>query len=430
MTRVSVRDPQADQLIDWTLKGAPFQWRGLTASEAPAAEPLSLFDDAVALPVAVLNERIVRENSAWMRAFLAEAGVRFAPHGKTTMAPDLFRLQLEDGAWAITAATVHHARVYRAFGVNRIYLANQLVGEGAIRWVVEELNADPEFEFFCLVDSVEGVRSLARSCAGAKRPLQVLVEVGRTGGRAGVRNAEAGLAVARAVAAEPVLELVGVSTFEGVVQLGEGAVGGAGEMVQVTADLAVACDREDLFGAQVILSGGGSGFFDLVADILPKAQLSRPYEVVIRSGCYLTHDDGLYGALFEQMKQRSPAVAALGFGLKSALEVWGHVQSIPEPGRMICTLGKRDVGTDIQPPILKGWIRPGEREVRPAPAGVQAVALNDQHAYVDGEGVSQFQVGDLVGFGVSHPCTTFDKWRALLWVDDAYRLTGLVRTYF
>ncbi len=46
------------------------------------------------------------------------------------MAPELFRRQLEAGAWAITAATVHHVQVYRRAGVQRILFANQLTGAG------------------------------------------------------------------------------------------------------------------------------------------------------------------------------------------------------------------------------------------------------------------------------------------------------------
>jgi D-serine deaminase-like pyridoxal phosphate-dependent protein len=39
-------------------------------------------------------------------------------------------------------------------------------------------------------------------------------------------------------------------------------------------------------------------------------------------------------------------------------------------------------------------------------------------------------VGDLLEFGISHPCTAFDKWPLVPVLDDEARLTGLVTTVF
>lgn len=428
---MAIVDPRASSRLDWTFKGIPPDWQGLTV-DAAVRKPLSLFDDRLLLPVAILKRDVMEANSRWMRRFLESTGIRIAPHGKSTMAPELFRLQEADGAWGFTAATPSHVRSYREFGVRRVFLANQLIGQGAIEWIVDMLAQDAGFDFYCLVDSPEGVRLLESVCEArrAARPIQVLVEVGRAGGRAGVRTLEQGLEVARAAAAARQVNLVGISTFEGVVPLDAAGAQNAGPMIEDVGALAVACDRENLFASRIILSGGGSGFFDLVAKLLPKLPLSRKPEVIIRSGCYLTQDDGLYQRLFAELRSRSSAATELGEGLQSALEVWAHVQSIPESGRMICTLGKRDVGADVEPPVLKSWCRRGERAVRACPAGFRVVAMNDQHTYVDGPAAGHFQIGDLVGFGVSHPCTTFDKWRGMMVVDEDYRIVDFVRTYF
>jgi len=73
--------------------------------------------------VAVIRESALRANIELMRQYTESAGVRLAPHGKTTMCPQLFDLQLEAGAWGITCATAAHLRVYRRFGVPRIIMA-------------------------------------------------------------------------------------------------------------------------------------------------------------------------------------------------------------------------------------------------------------------------------------------------------------------
>ena len=72
------------------------------------------------------------------------------------------------------------------------------------------------------------------------------------------------------------------------------------------------------------------------------------------------------------------------------------------------------------------------RDAKGAPRGTLAscVSLNDQHAYLDVPADSLIAVGDLVAFGTPHACTTFDKWRTIVLVDDEYAVQQVVRTYF
>src|SRR3546814_18907374 len=84
----------------------------------------------------------LRHNGDWMRRFLAASGARIAPHGKTTMSPQLFGRQIEDGAWAITIGPVQQLQVARRYGFDRVVLANQLVGAQAIRYVLGEIARD------------------------------------------------------------------------------------------------------------------------------------------------------------------------------------------------------------------------------------------------------------------------------------------------
>lgn len=428
-----IQDPLADRPFDWSYKGFARAWEGLTASQIAATET-SLFDGTILLPAAILKRSVVEANRAWMRDFLAVSGAALAPHGKTTMAPALFRQQAEDGAWAITAATAHHARLYRRFGVSRILMANQLLGTEEVDWVLSELETDPNFDFYCLVDSIDGVDQLAARAdfRRASRPLKVLVEMGRPGGRCGARNVVEGLKVARAAAArKPYLALVGVETFEGLGPEASDGPGRAQSMLDRTVDLASACVGEALFsGSEILLSAGGSAFFDLAAKTLASADLSGRTRVVLRSGCYISHDDGTYGRLFEALRRRIPDANQLGPGLAGALQVWARIQSIPEPGLIVCAFGRRDVGTETDMPKAVNWARPGDSVPRPAPAGLVTAAMFDQHAVLSAPLSHDLRIGDFIGFGVSHPCTTFDKWRTLLVVDDRYIVRDVLRTYF
>ena len=287
---------------------------------------------------------------------------------------------------------------------------------------------------YCLVDSVAGVDRLAdgarRHCC--TRPLRLLVEMGRPGGRCGARSVAEGLQVARAVAArEPMMSLAGVETFEGVAPGAGNAVAQVQGMLDQTVELARACEGEGLFSRQdILLSAGGSAFFDLAAAILADAGLASRTKLILRSGCYITHDDGTYERLFEALRARMPEVDQFGPGLTGALQVWAHIQSVPEPNQLVCAFGRRDVGTDTDMPKAVAWARPGDKAPRAAPPGLKITAMFDQHAVLSAAPGHDLQVGDMLGFGVSHPCTTFDKWRTLLMVDDHYVVEDVLRTYF
>jgi D-serine deaminase-like pyridoxal phosphate-dependent protein len=347
-------------------------------------EGASLHD--LPLPVLVLRDSAVEHNVALMARWCAERGLSLAPHGKTTMAPALIRRQLAAGAWAMTAATVPQLAVMRAAGAQRVILANELVGAPEIAWFEREREG---IEAFCLVDSVEGVRALA---AGVRRPLGVLIELG--GPRAGCRTVERALEVADAIA--PPLYLAGVEGFEGTLP--------AEEVDDFLAFMRTTVEALDgRFGDEIIVTAGGSAFFDRVAEQLRFAGLR--VRVVVRAGCYLTHDDGLYA-------EATPLPE-----LRAALELWARVLSCPEPGLAIAGFGKRDAPYDIGLPVVRSH------------AGVLVDSLNDQHAYLhDPDGV--LSVGDTVVCGISHPCTAFDKWPLIAVASDDDVVVGAVRTYF
>lgn len=420
-----------DGSIDWRSKGLPATGTDVPRGTLPARN-WRLLDEDLMLPVAVLRESALHHNADWMRRFVALTGVDIAPHGKTTMSNELFRLQMQSGAWGLTAATIGHVRIYYRLGYRRILLANQLVGRQSIAWVLQTVRADPAFEFYCLVDSEEGVEILERAILEDPpgRPIQVLLELGYPGGRSGVRTDEAAMALAQRVGRSNGLALRGVEAFEGIVQ------GSAEDERQVRGllgrigDVARAVDAQGLFQGIPILSAGGSAFFDLVAGISPGREGAGQFQIVLRSGCYLVHDSNFYRQLVDRMAVRSPAVADLGGGLRPALSLWAHVHARPEPTRIIVGLGKRDAGQDVALPQPELWHRPGSGSDPKPLLTHNVVRLDDQHAYVDAPADSPLAVGDMVAFGISHPCTTFDKWRTIFVVDDSWTVVDAIETNF
>jgi len=393
-----------------------------------AALGWNLLAEDVSLPAAVLYEARVRHNLHWMQQFMESYRVKLAPHGKTTMSPALFRRQLEHGAWGITLATAPQVRAAYRHGVRRALMANQLVGRANMA-IIADLLRDPSFSFSCLVDSVDGARALGEFFAAQGLRLPVLVELGVPGGRTGVRD-DAGLqAVLDEVARWPqALALAGVEIYEGVLQDEAGIRALLRRAVDTMRALAASGQlRRD---APAILTGAGSAWFDVVAEEFTGLEIGQPLDIVLRPGCYLTHDVGIYHSAAERMAARNPVAHGLRPGLLPALQVWAYVQSIPESGRAIVAMGKRDVAFDAGLPVPSVHHRPGRPAPLPVPPHWRLTAMMDQHAFMEIAADDDLQVGDMLAFDVSHPCLTFDKWRQVLMVDEWYDVVGVSQTFF
>jgi D-serine deaminase-like pyridoxal phosphate-dependent protein len=432
----SPSDVRAERLAE--LRAEPIDWRFRTfpATSEPTLirtvgeRRWNVLGGDFLLPVLLLKESALAHNISRMADFCREHGVSLAPHGKTPMAPQLVQRQLEAGAWGVTAATVAQARLFRAFGVQRVFLANGVADPPSLAWIAAEVSADPRFDFYCLVDSVELVARMqdALERRGQCRPVQVLVELGFEGGRAGCRTVEEARRVADAVARCPALTLAGVEGYEGLFDEGgiEETLAAVDEFLARLRRLAVELATEGGFAGrgELIVSAGGSAYFDRVVEQLGGDwALDVPVRVVLRCGSYVTHDSAFYERI-------SPFGTRLpGPPLRPALEAWGAVLSRPEPELAVVGFGKRDVPYDLELPLPQ-LVRGDSGEARPANGSLTVTALNDQHAFVRVEPGYRLEVGELVGCGISHPCTAFDKWPLIPVVDDDYLVIDAVRTFF
>lgn len=405
-----------DDPIDWRYKGFP-DAPGVTVGTV-GEQGWSLLAGDLPTPSLVLKESALAHNLALMRRYCEERGVSLAPHGKTTMSPELIARQLEAGAWGITAANVAQVRVFRHFGFERILLANECVEPCSLRWIADELGRDPAFDFLCLADSPAAVRAMEEALRdGVERRIPVLVELGFQGGRTGARTLEEAREVAAAVARSRVLELAGVEGYEGILH-GDDLAAVISRVDRFLDELRELVLRLRIEREEVIVTAGGSAFFDRVCERLG----DLPARLVLRSGCYLTHDSDFYEHL-SPLGGRSSS----GERLRPALQAFGAVLSRPEPELALALLGKRDVSSDISLPVPECVAIGGA--LREA-TGMRIVDMNDQHIYVRLPRSDPLAVGDLVGCGISHPCTTFDKWRLIAVVDDALRVVDAVHTFF
>ncbi|MGA5056319.1 alanine racemase [Streptomyces pseudogriseolus] len=413
-----------EERVDHRFKGLPPDAAGLTVGGL-AAQRRNLFTGGFTTPVLALSAERLEHNLAALETYAERHGLAFAPHGKTSMAPQLFQRQIERGAWGITLAVPHQARVARAYGIRRIFLANELVDAAALRWVAAEQDADPAFRFVCYVDSVRGVELMdaALTASGASRPVDVVVELGAgEGARTGVRTEAECAAVADAVAGARTLRLVGVAGYEGEVP------GADPERVRAwlrrLVALAVDFDKAGRFAGldEIVVSTGGSAWFDAVADVFAEVpELSAPVLKLLRSGAYVSHDDGHYERLtpFNRVPREG--------GLEPAFRLWTQVVSRPTAEQAFTNAGKRDAAYDLDLPVAKVVRRDGAE--RPA-TGIEVTGLSDQHAWLRTSGEADLEVGDWVGLGLSHPCTSFDKWVLIPVAEADGTVVDYIRTFF
>jgi D-serine deaminase-like pyridoxal phosphate-dependent protein len=403
-------------------------WGNVVSAATLAAARPPLHAAGFSYPLLTLRETALRDNIAAMADYCARAGVALAPHGKTAMSPELAAQQLRHGAWGITVATIGQMQTYRAFGFPRLLLANELVDRAGIAWLAAELAADPGFEAYCYVDSLDGVQILDRALEHDRpgRPLPVLVEIGHADGRTGCRTDEQALAVAKAANAAGTLTVAGAAGFEGTIS-GDTQAQTIGRVASFCRRLrTLAAAVAEAGPAQPIVTAGGSAYFDVVAGELTAdhAGGGAAPQVVLRSGAYLTYDHGFYGTVSPGARDAPDAPA-----LRPALELWAQVLSRPEPGLVLLGAGRRDVGFDKGLPVPVRVLGSDGGRDRSA-AGWRVTELNDQHAYVRVDPGAALAPGDLVALGISHPCTTLDKWRVLVVVSDEGDVTDAVHAFF
>jgi D-serine deaminase-like pyridoxal phosphate-dependent protein len=426
-----------DEHLDWRFKALPPRAWGRTAQAYVASSPHL---DDLGTPLLTLDAGALDHNLRTMAAWCREAGVALAPHGKTTMAPALWQAQLDAGAVGITLANLPQLHVARAFGVQRLMLANSLLDPAGLAWIAAELTADPDFAFVSWADSVDTVTQMdaALHAAGVgtgpdpetDRPIEVLVELGAPGGRTGARTIAEAEAVARAVQAAPTLRLAGVAGYEG--SLAHDASPESLDTVRAyLRDLAelhrrLAADAYET--DHPIVTAGGSAYFDTVAEVLVPAAAESGGEVVIRSGAYVIHDDGFYRGISPLSRPENPALSRSEntTSFRAAMHGWARVVSRPEPNLSLLDAGKRDLPFDEGLPIPE-LVRGGTQA-----SGV-VTALNDQHTFLRDAGDTA-PVGAVLRLGLSHPCTAFDKWTLIPVLDDADsadpKVVDLVRTFF
>jgi len=426
-----------DMVLDERVRGFPPGHPQLPLA-AVGAQGWKPYDGRMALPLISLDRQAFASNVDLMMAYVKSHGAEIAPHAKTPMSTALAAALLAAGAWGTTVADIRQAAVMLKAGQRRLILANEIGGIAAARRLAALLGHYPDAELHVFVDStplVAALRSAWQERADLP-PLGLLVEFGA--GRAGLRSTDAAAAVLDAILAveTPAFRLTGIAAYEGAA-----ATANAEEtMLRIDALMAMIPDFLPKIRARIgkerplLLTSGGSVFFDVVVARLSAAVAADPAcRLVLRSGAIFFHDHGIYERGLAGLDARGglrigDKTVSAAAGFRPALRVWAEVLSRPEPQLAISGMGMRDVAMDQGLPRPLALYRNGAYLCNFESAEV--FRLNDQHAFLTLAEDSDVSVGDVVEFGISHPCTCLDRHAILYCLDPDHSVTAAYLTSF
>ena len=396
------------------------------------------YDGRMALPLISLDRQAFAGNVELMMAYVKSHDVEIAPHAKTPMSTALADALLAAGAWGTTVADIRQAAVLLKAGQRRLILANEVGGLAAARRLAALVSHYPDAELHVFVDSAALVEALRSAWQERENlpPLGLLMEFGA--GRAGLRSVEAAAAILDAIlAAEtPAFRLTGIAAYEGAAA----AADPEETRQRIDALLAMTSGFLPKVRARIgneralLVTAGGSVFFDIVVARLSAVVAADPASrLVLRSGAIFFHDHGIYERGLAGLDARGglriggkTVSAAAGF--RPALRLWAEVLSRPEPGLAIAGMGLRDVAMDQGLPRPLALYRNGVRLADLDSAEV--FRLNDQHAFIALAEGSDVSVGDVIEFGISHPCTCLDRHAILYGLDPDHSVTAAYLTSF
>ncbi|WPE21901.1 alanine racemase [Shinella zoogloeoides] len=424
-------------MIDDRIRGFPPGHAPL-ALDAIGRQGWKPFDGSMALPLISLDRQAFAANVDLMMAYVKGQGVEIAPHAKTPMSTAISGALLAAGAWGTTVADIRQTAVLLKAGQRRLMLANEIGGLAAARRLAALLAGYPTAEIHIFVDSLPLAEALRTAWQerGDLPPLGLLVEFGA--GRAGARSAEAAGAILDAIlAAEtPTFRLTGIAAYEGAAATADAdeTLSRIDGLMRLTADFLPKVRARIGSERPLVVTAGGSVFFDRVVAGLSAAVKADPdCRLVLRCGAIFFHDHGIYERGLAGLDARGgfrigeETVSASG-GFQPALRVWAEVLSRPESGLAICGMGLRDVAIDQGLPRPLALYRNGAR--LGDFTGAEVLRLNDQHAFVALPGAGDVAIGDVVEFGISHPCTCLDRHAILYGFDPDHTVTAAYLTSF
>ena len=402
----------------------------------------NVLNQDVQFPILTINENKFKKNMFSMKKYADSNNVLLAPHCKTSMSPQLLNKIKINGCWGFAAANNQQVSVLLQMGIRKIILANLITNESNLVNLFALVKKYKNLsEIYICVDSIFGINLLKEISIKYqfKNNIKILIEVGLKNSRSGVRSITSLNLLADLINKLPRnFILSGILFYEGAAKKKNYL--DSLRNVKKSINFAINCfdfliKNKLIKNNEYILSGAGSEFFDLVVYLFNKYKQRDKVKFIIRPGSYIAYGNGYYTDVLNNIekrkkifiKKKSIKATDLFF---PALELWSFVISQQDEGKAILNFGKRDVSFDLGYPIPLAIYR-NKKLIKKInnKKDINIYKLNDQHAFIKYNKFN-LKVGDLVKFGVSHPCITINNWNTLYLINNKNVIIEALKTFF
>ncbi|HWL50919.1 MAG TPA: alanine racemase [Chthoniobacteraceae bacterium] len=326
--------------------------------------------DELETPRVVVDLDRLEANLARQQAICDEHQVELWPHIKTHKCVEIARRQLELGARGLTCAKIGEAEAMLPSGVRRIFIAHSIVDPrngprlAALAGALDEL--------IMAVTSKLHAEALNAVLASAGLTLPVMMAVDTGLGREGSRSLEDAKELAATIQCLSNLTLRGFYSHEG------HAYGKNGEELETVARAVHAqlSKVRDAIAPELPIWPGCSATAAIMAT-LPNVQAVRP-------GAYVYGDISLCVTA-----KVLPWEAA-------ALTILTTVVDRPQPGLALIDAGSKTFSGDKA--------RSGDSGIELREGKLRVIRCNEEHGYLNGDGVDDLNLGDRLRFIPAHVC--------------------------
>ena len=344
-------------------------------------------------PALVVDRAVMEYNIVQMAQRMKDLGVALRPHWKTSKMVEAARLQEQAGCVGFTCATPAEVECLLNHGYNDLTWAHQPVGSPKVAFAVA---ANRRGRVRVALDSMEAAAPLSGAARAGGVVVPYLIEVDTGLGRAGIAPHQVVDLAGRLDRLEG-LGLEGIITHEGHLRVHgrdredlEKEGRSVGETMVGVADAL----RRGGFETGVVSVGSTPGSTSTPA-------VSGVTEA--RPGTYVFHDTN-------QVEMGSAPLR------QCALTVAARVVSTPRSGAAIIDAGSKSLSSD-GPLSGVGFGRVLNQDG--AYADIRFPRANEEHGVLEGAGVEELEVGDMLRVVPNHACATVNMWsRALVVGED------------
>ena len=309
-------------------------------------------------PCLMIDMEALEHNYRFVAETYKDSQCKMRAHVKNTKSPIVAHLQIREGGTVggVCTAKVAEAEVMTEGGIEDILIPNQVVTDDKITRLC---SVAERAKVTVGIDSAENVRNLSRIASGRGVNIGVVIEVDTSMGRAGIRNKEQGVELAKLAHSLPGVDFKGVmshQTLDGSPDRETRYIWGR-KYIQQCLDVKDAIEAEGI--PVEVVSSGETFTIDVAATI--------PGVTEVEGGTY-----ALMSHNFDYMDD-----------LRYAAKILCTVVSAPRPGIVVADVGSRALASP-------GGVKPFVEDM----PYLTAEALHEEHIVFKCDGGTLPEVGD------------------------------------